>query len=115
MILIAGLKTVLVPWLRKPVDHASDQLAAIQSSCSPHSCRCTTLCLPAVLQLLPPVEVQQRDAAGTGSGRGGHRMELRGLLPPWVLDRMCAVLQDSQEGQFQVCAPAADSRAWCIL
>ena len=55
------------------------------------------------LQLLPSVEVQQRDStASVSGGRGGHRMELQGLLPPWVLDRLFTVLQDSQHGQFQV-------------
>lgn len=58
------------------------------------------------VQLLPTVEVQSGAAASPSGGRGGHRMELQGLLPPWVLDRLCAVLQDSQQGQFQV-RPAA--------
>ncbi|KAK9844097.1 hypothetical protein WJX81_004408 [Elliptochloris bilobata] len=48
-------------------------------------------------QLLPPVDV----AAGTTCAYGRHRMQLKGALPPWVLDRLFAVLADSQDGQFQ--------------
>lgn len=50
-----------------------------------------------LLQLLPPVDV----AGNVGCLYGRHRMQLRGLLPPWVLSRLCAVLADSQDGQFQ--------------
>lgn len=59
------------------------------------------------MQLLPSVEAaQQRGAQEPAiSWRGGHRLELAGgLLPPWVLDRVCAVLARSQGGQFQVSA-----------
>ena len=41
------------------------------------------------------------DVAAAGSAHGPHRMALRGALPPWVLDRLFAVLADSQNGQFQ--------------
>lgn len=34
--------------------------------------------------------------------RGGHKFELKGLLPPWVLDRLCHVLEEAQAGQLQV-------------
>lgn len=34
--------------------------------------------------------------------RGEHKMELRGVLTPWVLDRLCHVLEDAQQGQLQV-------------
>ena len=56
-----------------------------------------------MLQLLPPVDV----AGNAGCLYGRHRMQLRGLLPPWVLSRLCAVLADSQDGQFQArsCKP----------
>ena len=50
--------------------------------------------------MLPCVEVEQREGARTA--RNNHRMELRGVLPPWVLDRLYHALQDSQEGQFRV-------------
>ena len=50
-----------------------------------------------MLQLLPPVDV----AGNAGCLYGRHRMQLKGLLPPWVLSRLCAVLADSQDGQFQ--------------
>ncbi|CAL8467510.1 g7048 [Coccomyxa elongata] len=49
-------------------------------------------------QLLPSVE---RQTAPGAAGPGGYRMEVRGLLPPWVLDRLLAVLRDSQDGQFK--------------
>jgi hypothetical protein len=49
-----------------------------------------------------------------GGARGGHRMELRGLLPPWVLQRLCRVLADTQEGQFQVCRPSLCQSSCCI-
>ena len=29
-------------------------------------------------------------------------MELKGVLPPWVLDRLYSVLEDAQGGQLQV-------------
>ena len=51
------------------------------------------------MQLLPSVETQTAPGA---VGPGGHRMEVRGLLPPWVLDRLLAVLRDSQDGQYRV-------------
>ena len=34
--------------------------------------------------------------------RGTHKVELRGLLPPWVLDRLCHVLEEAQQSQLQV-------------
>ncbi|EIE24517.1 hypothetical protein COCSUDRAFT_61947 [Coccomyxa subellipsoidea C-169] len=49
-------------------------------------------------QLLPSVDTQT--AAGAAC-QGGHRMEVRGLMPPWVLDRLYAVLCDSQDGQYR--------------
>ncbi len=52
-----------------------------------------------LMQLLPSVE---RQTAPGAAGPGGYRMEVRGLLPPWVLDRLLAVLRDSQDGQFKV-------------
>ena len=52
----------------------------------------------AVLQMLPHI-------GGRREGdrkRGEHKMELRGVLTPWVLDRLCHVLEDAQQGQLQV-------------
>jgi len=40
-------------------------------------------------------------AAAGGAPHGPHRLLLHGALPPWVLDRLCAVLAASQGGQFQ--------------
>ncbi|CAL5222421.1 g4783 [Coccomyxa viridis] len=34
--------------------------------------------------------------------RGAHKLELRGVLPPWVLDRLCHVLEEAQQSQLQV-------------
>ena len=50
------------------------------------------------LQMLPHTG-QRRDAE---CKRGAHRVELRGALPPWVLDRLYSVLEDAQGGQLQV-------------
>lgn len=67
-------------------------------------------------QLLASVDVAQQRGARepAGSWRGGHRLELAGgLLPPWVLDRVCAVLARSQGGQFQVSGTGLSSpRYW---
>lgn len=57
------------------------------------------------MQLLPSVEMPQGRPGGPG--RGGHRMEVGGPLPPWVLDRLCKVLQESQDGQFTACAESS--------
>lgn len=59
--------------------------------------RTCTNTLSGMLQLLLPVDV----AGNAGCLYGRHRMQLKGLLPPWVLSRLCAVLADSQDGQFQ--------------
>ena len=42
---------------------------------------------------------QRRDAE---CKRGTHKVELSGILPPWVLDRLYSVLEDAQGGQLQV-------------
>lgn len=42
---------------------------------------------------------QRRD---TECKRGAHRVELRGVLPPWVLDRLYGVLETAQGGELQV-------------
>lgn len=31
-----------------------------------------------------------------------HRLEMRGSIPPWVLDRMIAVVKDAHPAKFQV-------------
>ena len=50
------------------------------------------------VQMLPHTG-QRRDEE---CKRGAHRVELRGVLPPWVLDRLYGVLEDAQGGQLQV-------------
>ena len=57
--------------------------------------------LPYVLlgmQMMPHTGQRQ----DTERRRGAYRVELRGVLPPWVLDRLYAVLEDAQGGQLQV-------------
>ena len=34
--------------------------------------------------------------------RGAHKLELSGVLPPWVIDRLCNVLKEAQQSQLQV-------------
>ena len=46
-------------------------------------------------------------AAGTAGGEVKHRMELRGMLAPWVVDRVVAALAEEQGGPFSVRAPCA--------
>lgn len=31
-----------------------------------------------------------------------HRLEMRGSIPPWVLDRMIGVVKDAHPAKFQV-------------
>jgi hypothetical protein len=51
-----------------------------------------------VLQMLPHV-----GACREGDRKKGeYKMELRGVLPPWILDRLCCVLEEAQQGQLQV-------------
>ncbi len=50
------------------------------------------------VQMLPHTG-QRRD---TECKRGAHRVELRGVLPPWVLDRLYGVLETAQGGELQV-------------
>ncbi|KAK9816957.1 hypothetical protein WJX72_007445 [[Myrmecia] bisecta] len=48
-------------------------------------------------QMLPVLDVVPKN------GGGAHRVELRDrALPPWVVDRLCVVLSEAQEGQMQV-------------
>lgn len=44
--------------------------------------------------------------AGGGGGRGSaqHRFELRGVLPPWVVDRLACLLAVTQDGSFSLVA-----------
>ena len=46
-------------------------------------------------------------AAGSERGEVKHRMELRGMLAPWVVDRVVAALAEEQGGPFSVQAPCA--------
>ena len=50
------------------------------------------------LQMLPHMG-GRRDAERK---RGAHKIELRGMLPPWVLDRLCHVLEEAQQSHLQV-------------
>ena len=52
----------------------------------------------ACLQMLPHMG-SRRDGERK---RGAHKIELRGVLPPWVLDRLCHVLAEAQQRQLQV-------------
>ena len=41
-------------------------------------------------------------SAAAASGKGGHKVEVRGVVPPWVLYRLCRALRDAHDSDFQV-------------
>lgn len=70
---------------------SSPRLCMIEPAAVDEATRGRTLCM----QIL---------AAGDGvKGKAGqHRLELRGLIPPWIVNRLLEVLKDSHHARFQV-------------
>lgn len=45
-----------------------------------------------------------------------HKLEMKGSIPPWVLDRVAGVIKDAHPAKFQVCGASPQyTRATCLL